>query len=371
MESFVWGEHFLTGLNSVDEQHRHLINILNSFGTALAENNVLNKYVQMAFEELADYARYHFKNEEQLMEELQVDSRHIKSHIAEHHHFITDVQAMMSKIEHDNPETHQFLLEFLIQWVAYHILGSDQKMARQITSINNGLSPDAAFVEEEKKESAPTEALLKALTNLYRQVSQKNRELIELNASLEDKIAQRTMQLREINSELEKQAFTDTLTGLPNRRFAMKQLTLLWEKSLQTAKPLGCMMMDADGLKEINDTYGHDAGDALLVQLAKELEYSVRNDDIVCRLGGDEFLIICPNTPLTGTLHLAEALRSKISGLEFKVGKGVWSGSISIGAAWSHPELKGEEELIKKADEAVYLAKKSGKNCVKTKQHAS
>ena len=368
MESFVWGKHFLTGVKTVDEQHHHLINILNRFGTTLAENKILNEHVQTIFEELADYAQYHFKEEEGLMQQLKLDPRYTEQHIGEHNLFFNDVKALMANIQPGKAETIHAVLDFLIQWVAYHILGSDQKMARQMASIKKGMIPAEAFLEEEKKEGAPTEALLTAVNNLYRQVSQRNRELIELNLSLEKKIAERTIQLREANQHLEKLALTDSLTGLPNRRFAMNQLKLLWKKSQQDSKHLSCMMIDADGFKHINDTYGHDAGDALLIRLANELKYSVRNDDIVCRLGGDEFFIICPETALDGALYLAEQLRSKIADLEIKVGNGFWAGSISIGVAWNHNGLNRIEELIKTADEGVYLAKSNGKNCVKTRQ---
>ncbi len=184
MESFVWGEHFLTGLATVDKEHRHLINILNAFGTSLTENNLQNQDVKRTFKKLAAYTQYHFTNEEILMQEMNVDSRHLEAHRVEHQNFVRDVQALMAGNYPDNIQVDQVLLTFLIQWVAYHILGSDQRMARQVIFIRNGLSPEDAFLEEKKKESAPTEALLTALKNLYQQVAQRNRALVELNASL-------------------------------------------------------------------------------------------------------------------------------------------------------------------------------------------
>lgn len=129
-------------------------------------------------------------------------------------------------------------------------------------------------------------------------------------------------------------------------------------------------MIDADNFKTINDSYGHDAGDVVLQRLAKELQHVVRTDDIVCRLGGDEFFIVCPNTNLEGALHLGEQARSNVVALKVKAGKGFWYGSVSIGAACINAEMQNIDVLIKEADEAVYEAKNDGRNCVRSKATA-
>jgi hemerythrin len=116
----------------------------------------------------------------------------------------------------------------------------------------------------------------------------------------------------------------------------------------------------------INDTYGHDAGDVVLKRLAQELTHSVRSDDIVCRLGGDEFIVICPNTDLDGALFLGEQIRGNVASLKVTVCDGYWAGSVSIGVACTSQEkIKDVYSLLKAADEAVYEAKKCGRNCVK------
>jgi hemerythrin len=127
------------------------------------------------------------------------------------------------------------------------------------------------------------------------------------------------------------------------------------------------MMMDADGFKGVNDTHGHDAGDEVLRQLARRLRHAVRTDDTVCRLGGDEFLIVCSQTPLAGALQLAEKVRQQVVALQVPVGKdGVWRGSISIGVAARDAGMAGVQDLLKMADDAVYAAKHQGRNCVAT-----
>ncbi len=91
----------------------------------------------------------------------------------------------------------------------------------------------------------------------------------------------------------------------------------------------------------------------------------MRSDDIVCRLGGDEFLVICPNTPELGARNVAEGVRSVVNALHISAGKGEWHGSVSIGVAARSKEMKKPGVLIKLADDGVYLAKKAGRNCVK------
>lgn len=125
------------------------------------------------------------------------------------------------------------------------------------------------------------------------------------------------------------------------------------------------MMIDADGFKKINDQYGHDAGDEVLRELSRQLRYALRTDDVVCRLGGDEFLVICPATSLAGAMHAAEVLRQEIAKLQVAVsGGGHWQGSISVGVAVRTAAMQGPEDLIRAADDGVYIAKRNGRNRV-------
>lgn len=128
------------------------------------------------------------------------------------------------------------------------------------------------------------------------------------------------------------------------------------------------MMLDADGFMQINDTYGHDAGDQVLIELAITLKDTVRNDDLVCRLGGDEFLIIGRATPLPGALQVAETLRQTVAELRVPAGAGEWRGSISVGVAVSSPAVHSHEDLVKAADDAVYDSKRNGRNRVSSQQ---
>jgi len=368
MDSFQWDGHFVTGLDDVDKQHHQLVNLINRFGHLLASNNVQSCDIDQVLSELWRYTQHHFQDEEALMQEKGVDKRHVKLQKEAHNYFLHEMEAIQTSTSIGNPETLKYLLDFLTQWLAYHILGADQNMAKQIAAIDSGLTPVQAYEREESQADSATAPLLKALNGLFKQVSQRNKQLIEFNHSLEEKVQQRTQELIDANTHLEKLSVTDVLTGLPNRRFAMETFTKLWLESVQTQQPLACMMLDADHFKTVNDTYGHDAGDKVLCELSRELQHAVRTDDIVCRLGGDEFVIICPATDLNGIRHIATQVHEKIAAMTVSFGGGSWQGSISVGISSKTDQMQHYSELIKQADEAVYMAKQAGKNCVRCAQ---
>ncbi len=366
MGAFQWDQCFVTELPTVDQQHRRLVDIINQFGALVTENELVLEDIEGVFQQLSDYAEQHFEDEEKLISQYGVDERHTSNHIREHQSFLQDVVSMHASISEENPDAARNLLAFLTQWLTYHILGSDQDMARQIKAIETGSSPSDAYESREIGQDSAKEPLLTALNELFQQVSARNKELVRVNQTLELKVAERTKELMELNLHLEELALTDALTGLPNRRHAIRWLKTLWSESLASNSSLSCMMIDADHFKEVNDTYGHDAGDEVLCQLAKTLQHSVRNDDVVCRLGGDEFLIICPNTDNKGGMIVAELTRDAVSNLRVPTGETTWKGSVSIGLATRSYDMQDHEDLIRAADTSVYQAKRDGKNCVRT-----
>ncbi|MCK5687612.1 bacteriohemerythrin [Myxococcota bacterium] len=364
-DSFVWTKNFETGQPKVDEQHQKLVKLINQFGHHVAENDLECDEFEHVFQELSDYADYHFRDEEEMMSRVGLDNRSLAPHIMSHHYYLDEVRSMHSALSPNNPGAAQYLLDFLTQWLVYHILGVDQNVAKQIVAIKSGLTPAEAYKKEEREADKATEPLLAALNGLFHQVSVRNKELVKLNASLDAKVKERTQALSYANHHLEVIASTDVLTGLPNRRYGMQRLSVLWQESQEANTPLVCIMVDADYFKEINDHHGHEAGDTVLRELARTLQHELRTDDIVFRLGGDEFLIICPNTSQEGGLYLAGNLRKKVSELRIRVGEGSWKGSISLGVAARTSELNNHEELLRLADKAVYTAKEDGRNCVR------
>lgn len=364
MESFRWDSCFVTGLVTVDDQHRRLVDVINAFGELLIQpQGPTALQIEEVLNELADYAHYHFTEEEALMERSRLSASHIDQHRAEHESFLRDVVRMRADLSGQDREAAMRLLEFLINWLAYHILGVDQSMARQIAAIEAGAAPEDRVAGPKHRDPA-TATLLHSLERLFLQVSERNRALFELNQTLEARVAERTRELSEANQRLEDMALTDALTALPNRRHAMRRLQAEWREWLDRGTPLACIVLDADGFKPINDTFGHDAGDEVLRQLALRLRDAVRTDDAVCRMGGDEFLVICGRTALEGAMQIAEKLRHDVGELRVAAGRGEWRGSISAGVGACAPWMKNVEALLKAADDGLYAAKRNGRNCV-------
>ena len=371
MQSFQWGDQYLTGLANVDDQHHKLVDILNEFGDLLTQNDFKLSDLERLLAELTAYAQYHFQDEENLMLESGIDVRHFQFHKKDHDSFMQQVSVMSAELCSASTIGVKHLLDFLTNWLAYHILGVDQNMARQLAAIKAGMTAKETYFAEEKNHFQSTEPLLAALTNLFQQLSERNQALLELNKTLEIKVQERTRALSDANFQLEKIAMTDTLTELPNRRYALGLLRQFWNATDSDVSELACMMIDADGFKQINDNYGHESGDVVLQALARELKHSVRNDDIVCRLGGDEFLIICTDTPLEGALYLAKLVRKAVAEIKVRAGMGFWKGSISIGVAMRTEAMEGPDALLKAADNGVYMAKRDGRNCVRSCQAES
>lgn len=171
------------------------------------------------------------------------------------------------------------------------------------------------------------------------------------------------------NRRLANAALTDQLTGLPNRRSAMDQLEQAWSAASRSGQALSVMVIDIDHFKHINDTYGHAAGDRVLREAASILRSSARREDSVCRIGGEEFLVICPSTDLKSTLQSAERLRASLSTKRMSLGQAEKTLTISIGVATREPGTTDIDALVSTADQALYAAKESGRNQTCTRQH--
>ncbi|MGQ0709559.1 MAG: sensor domain-containing diguanylate cyclase [Rhodoferax sp.] len=193
----------------------------------------------------------------------------------------------------------------------------------------------------------------KRFVRTFAKAEELSHELQIGNALLEQRVAERT-------KELEVAAVTDQLTGLFNRRKLDEVLDHEVERAARYGSTLSVILGDVDKFKSINDTHGHQAGDQVLIKFAALLRNSVRSTDCVGRWGGEEFLIICPNTPLENARILAEHLRERVQACDFSA---VGRRTCSFGVAGFAGDVRSDQ-LIARADAALYRAKENGRNRV-------
>ncbi len=175
-----------------------------------------------------------------------------------------------------------------------------------------------------------------------------------------------------LKAKLENQSIRDGLTNLFNRRFMESALERELHRAARQKTSLALMIVDVDHFKMFNDTFGHEAGDAVLREAAECLRNSARAEDIVCRFGGEEFVIILPEIAKEVALERAELFRKKVSGIQMHFrGDPLRKISISIGLSM-YPETAARgEDLIREADQALYQAKALGRNRVQLSKELS
>jgi PAS domain S-box/diguanylate cyclase (GGDEF) domain len=173
-------------------------------------------------------------------------------------------------------------------------------------------------------------------------------------------------QLGAVLLQLRNEATKDYLTGLMNRKAFFEHAEKVWSLAKRNHEPLCMLMLDIDLFKEINDTYGHNSGDRVLKGLAELFEHECRKEDLICRYGGEEFLILLESQPAKGAMEFANRIRQAVEVAEMDIGEGVKIQiTVSIGlVAVECDEIPSMEEMISLADKVLYQAKTNGRNQV-------
>lgn len=167
-----------------------------------------------------------------------------------------------------------------------------------------------------------------------------------------------------LNRKLDIIATTDELTGLYNRREAMRQLGSCWATRQEDGGPMSCVMIDIDHFKGYNDRYGHDVGDAVLKSTAAALRHCACRGHELFRIGGEEFLAICSNSNAARATQLAELFRAAVEANQVEVAGHVLNLTISVGVAERDAAMTRPDDVLREADRAMYRAKQNGRNSV-------
>lgn len=224
------------------------------------------------------------------------------------------------------------------------------------------LSGWAGSLSENLKEELRTSNLLrKELARDKEDLKTLNEKLVTVNQKLEEKIEKKTQELEQSNEELKKLSWTDPLTQLLNRRSCEERFKDEIARFERTKEPFCIILCDLDHFKSINDTYGHNTGDYVLIEVARILKSNSRKTDMVFRWGGEEFLFLLTGTELRGGIITGEKIRTKIEETIFEHHQQTIPITLSLGIS-IYQEGQIMEDCIKKADENLYSAKKAGRN---------
>lgn len=242
-------------------------------------------------------------------------------------------------------------------WLARSFSRPIEQLANAARQIEQGAS-NARFPTDHRL--IEVQQLSQSIQSMTTALLAHERELAAVNQSLETQVLQRTEALETANLELERLATRDPLTGVHNRRHFDARLLECFQTSQRTGTGFAVLLLDADHFKQVNDTHGHPAGDAVLQQLAHLLNENTRAVDFVARYGGEEFAVLLPHTPGgEGSMAAAEKIRAAIAAADFPE---IGHMTVSIGASVWNPADTHAHAIVERADKALYQAKGAGRN---------
>jgi two-component system, NtrC family, sensor kinase len=248
MQAFVWSNRFLIGVEHIDNQHRHLFEIVNQVGDMLfADREATPAEIEVVFRKLATYANTHFKDEEHLMRETGIDAEHMRHHVKSHRDFMEQVKAMW-QVRTRMSAPAETLHGFLTAWLTYHILGEDQAMAREIIRIKDGMNPAEAHQLESGRGERSNSALLQALQTLYGVLAHMSKDAANAAHEHEENIAMCTKVMADANRDLQEDK-TELTTLLEKVNEVQGQL-------LQSEKMASIGQLAAGVAHEINNPIG-------------------------------------------------------------------------------------------------------------------
>lgn len=248
MAVFDWSSRFETGIEPADEHHKKLVVMLNDLGDLMLAPQQNREDLQCLFSALFDYARQHFDDEEQLMADYGLDSRHTDAHRKEHAEFVHELELMTQTHSADPHSDFEVLYRYLVSWFSFHILGTDHAMARQILRIRSGISAEAALEQELSSSGQGRPALQDALFDLYEAVTAQNRQLHARNKVLENQVSVHCQALETANNKLfEEQQILQAIN---------QQLEQVQTQILKSEKMASIGQLAASVAHEINNPIG-------------------------------------------------------------------------------------------------------------------
>jgi|TARA_B100000315_G_C14543887_1_gene572266 diguanylate cyclase (GGDEF)-like protein/hemerythrin-like metal-binding protein len=370
IKMFPWSDFFEVGVDEIDTQHGVLVNIINEICSCILSTKEYEETMNSLFIKLIDYTKYHFESEEQYFKRNFLPEDLLETHAKYHTELVSEVLMLKGKYDTgSNKNTNlEEILTKLVVWLTNHILQEDMRMCMITSNVDSGMSVDEAKRRSDKEMHGPKGTVAKVMSSMMHVSSASVLELrreIEFRRRLEEQLTEEISVRKGAEEKLKHLAQHDALTGLPNRRLFEELGSVALSFAKRNKYEQAILFVDIDGFKDVNDTLGHKAGDALLIMIAKRLEECVRESDIVARLGGDEFTIhlgsdCSANDAKTTASKIVESISKP-----FDLGRDIANVSASVGISIYPNDAEDVETLVQNADAAMYVAKKLGKNAYK------
>lgn len=239
-------------------------------------------------------------------------------------------------------------------------------MTKHLSDSENEIDTQGNILESCAMELSQATSI-DVISNITERIITETKSIADSSKILKNKLASTVSEIDTLNKEIEgikQTAKTDMLTGLLNRRGFDQAMTYILEDIKKSKAPMSLLMLDIDYFKKINDTHGHLIGDNVLKLLGKLLNDHIKGKDIAARFGGEEFILVLPETAMDKAYTLAEKIRTSLQKMRWKLkntGESLGQVTISIGIAM-HKENESVEAVIKRADDALYHAKDTGRN---------
>jgi diguanylate cyclase len=251
------------------------------------------------------------------------------------------------------------------EMIVGNTLSDMTEMVTNVRSSNEDFSGSMSTINSTISEAVGEENL----KDLIVRIMGETQKMVAENQALEQKLEKSSMTMQELKQEMEavrEEAYTDSLTRIPNRKMFDTEVVRIIAESRENGKPLCIVFMDIDHFKSFNDTYGHQVGDQVLRLVARSLKEGLKGRDLAFRYGGEEFVVLLPETDIEGAEKVGNILREAIKSKEIKnrsTGETFSRVTISAGVALLH-ENESVKDWTERADKALYKAKRTGRDKV-------
>ncbi|MDS1309660.1 MULTISPECIES: putative bifunctional diguanylate cyclase/phosphodiesterase [Marinobacter] len=368
-EIFPWNRNFETGIETIDEQHKVLVEIVNRLAWHFA-SSTSELEVSHVLDELLSYAAYHFKAEEEIWKATLGEQEMVQNHHDGHQLFFVQIQMFRSSDE-PGEKVMSDLFSYLTRWLAFHILESDRRMALTIKAVERGVPLSEAKNEVDSELSGAVSVMVSALLEIYEKLAASAMQLMrEKMARLraEDELAR--LHHDNLNSALEKQAsehaeqlqflaYSDPVTGLMNRNGILREIRHVMQQEHLPAESFAVISIDLDNFHKVNARFGEESADRLLGLLARRWKDAIGKAGKLARISGDEFVVLLADSGKVEAQLKALRLTAE---QPFMLDGGSVSMAFTAGVVrFPHHGADDGDTLLRQADHTLFRAKQEQK----------